>query len=496
MARKYSDRPSGRSNLQDVPELTSESESDSEMRYKLPHYATPPNDGNLPKKVGPGTPQRPIKIPDTAKAGTPDEPIWISDVDGTDTETDTSIAAVRGTRKSPPAKKVPPSNAFKAGDRPRSKSREGKSSTLRQNVVLSSEDEQPTKLSPPTARPKVPPIPASKDPRSLDVRSPSRVTQPTPSSPVASPKESPKRTAAGSATSETSSAAGSPPRAIRPKASTGSSAASIKDPRTLANVASATSEETPTTSNHLGKKSSNKKPKSKRVSNSSKTSNPFDVASLANEGDDPMLEKELEEIALNGRSGLISGNPGVFDVEKGNEETSSVFVPPALPLGEDEADRSWHTPIRTDKPKTTKRQRWFLFLSVIGFIIITTCLIFVLAGNKKVDDGEDFEANLTDRQKALNTIILRVTDSATLSNEKSPQSKARRWLLFRDRELSTAEEEPVIQRYALACFYFSTGGDTKWSDNNWLSEEECGATPWNGLDCNSDGEVKTLVLGT
>ena len=243
--------------------------------------------------------------------------------------------------------------------------------------------------------------------------------------------------------------------------------------------------------------SQNKSQKHKKLANKEMKTPLVDIKALSKE-EDPILEQELEEIALNWRVGAISGTPSGFDVEKGkgDEGNLSSFFPPASFLDEDEADRSWHNGISGLKPKTKKRQRWYLFLSVTGLLVITGCLIYVMSSNKNDRLVKETEPNLTNQQQTMHDLIVRVTDVSILKNPNAPQYHARRWLLFRDHD-SSSDEAKIIQRYVLACFYFATGGgNKKWKENNWMSGSECGENPWSGLSCTSDGVVRALVLGT
>jgi Leucine-rich repeat (LRR) protein len=69
--------------------------------------------------------------------------------------------------------------------------------------------------------------------------------------------------------------------------------------------------------------------------------------------------------------------------------------------------------------------------------------------------------------------ILSASSKDALSNPNSPQAKAMRWIesIPLHEDLS---EGRLIQRFALACIYFSTGGEN-WSENDsWLSDaDEC-----------------------
>ncbi len=441
--------------MNNIQELSYESDSDYDLSYTLPRYATPSREETANPKPHSGTPERPIKIPDTKSAGTPDEPIWISDVDGTDTETDVSNAAVRGTRKSRSAGpvNVPPSFAFQTHEKKsRSKSREKKNESIESPKVL-----EDMSASDPTSS--MAPVTTSKSPRMV----PTRSRSPT------------KKDISHIALNHTSSE--------ETPISTNTTNATIEK------KVKSKSRMKPLSWRSSSKVSPNKIEKEPSVLS-------IDIASLAEEGEDPTLEKELEEIALNGRSGLISGTPAAHDIEKGKKQSLSSFVPPMAPLDEDEADRSWHNTISDMKPKRTSRQRWYLILSIAGLIAISACLIYVMRGNKKEPEILVTEANLTEKQKTMQNILERITDRSILNNANTPQYKARHWLLFRDRDLASMEEERIVQRYVLACLYFSTSGDEKWNENNWLTGDECASTPWTGLKCNDEGEVTAIVLGT
>jgi len=231
-----------------------------------------------------------------------------------------------------------------------------------------------------------------------------------------------------------------------------------------------------------------------------KKSSTIDIKALAKEEEDPILEQELEEIALNWRAGAISGTPSAHDVENGNDIDMSIFSF----VDEDEADRSWHNSVSNLKPKTTRRQRMSLLLAVTGlFFGLTGCLIFVRMSNRPDRLVKEKEPTLTAKQQSIHDILARVTDSSILKNPNSPQYEARKWLLFSDETtLSSSgdDEATIIQRYVLACFYFATGGKDKWTDSSsshWMAGNECGGDePWSGLSCTSKGEIRAIVFGT
>jgi len=110
---------------------------------------------------------------------------------------------------------------------------------------------------------------------------------------------------------------------------------------------------------------------------------------------------------------------------------------------------------------------------------------------------------LSQKEEQIQSILLKITGDKTLLEPGTPQNKARNWLLFEDKMMKTApisSENGILQRYALACFFFATSGENRkssWENNDWLHGPECGGeryTPWNGINCNSDGDVRSLVF--
>lgn len=93
-------------------------------------------------------------------------------------------------------------------------------------------------------------------------------------------------------------------------------------------------------------------------------------------------------------------------------------------------------------------------------------------------------------------------------DQDSYQSKAATWVQGTT-ALGLYPSERILQRYALACFYFATNGvRTKWTDEvygfggvppwiddtGWLDyENEC---DWYGISCNHDGRVIGISLTT
>jgi hypothetical protein len=220
---------------------------------------------------------------------------------------------------------------------------------------------------------------------------------------------------------------------------------------------------------------------------------------------DPALEKELEEIALDSRSRMIGGTPSKagYDLEKGKaQQTPSPPIATAAQktFVEDEADKSGHGFLTaSSKPQTSYKKKLVLILVLLGLLGITGGLLYTLLTKENTSKdrvpSDDEDQALTNRQQAIHNILAQTTNPGVLSDPNTPQYDARRWLLFRDTDLIDVSEESVVQRYALACFYFATGGVGSWGENNWLDGYECEDEAWDGINCSPKGEVRAIAFG-
>jgi len=138
----------------------------------------------------------------------------------------------------------------------------------------------------------------------------------------------------------------------------------------------------------------------------------------------------------------------------------------------------------------------FVMLSVISLMLLIgiAALSFVVFGGS----GSSPLPILTARQEALHDIITVVSETKALADVTSSQYRAHQWLLYEDPlSLSPTNgipKERIIQRYALAVFYFATGGGLQsWSINNWMKGDEC-RDSWIGVGCTEDGVVRVLSL--
>ena len=88
-----------------------------------------------------------------------------------------------------------------------------------------------------------------------------------------------------------------------------------------------------------------------------------------------------------------------------------------------------------------------------------------------------------------------------LWNDSTPQGKAIRWLAEEDGlEVDPADSEVLVQRYALAVFFYATGGETWIHKAHFLSNMN--VCHWNELDLDDQAgshdsrNIKTTYVGT
>eukprot|EP00535_Pseudo-nitzschia_heimii_P004663 CAMPEP_0197179136 /NCGR_PEP_ID=MMETSP1423-20130617/4184_1 /TAXON_ID=476441 /ORGANISM="Pseudo-nitzschia heimii, Strain UNC1101" /LENGTH=820 /DNA_ID=CAMNT_0042629007 /DNA_START=257 /DNA_END=2719 /DNA_ORIENTATION=- len=235
--------------------------------------------------------------------------------------------------------------------------------------------------------------------------------------------------------------------------------------------------------------------------------------------EDPILERELEEITLDGqRSGLISGTPQklAYDIENGtskfwkkSKSKSKKETRKLLDKNDydDDKEKSWLKGTLTkDKDSNPPAMRHRSAYKMIALFLIIFSIIIISIGLARKRISREI---LTEKQQLIQSILTRVTGEKTLTEPGTGQYRARNWMLFDDKVTNKAsanpiDEEAIIQRFALACVYFATSGNdddesSTWesSNDNWLKGPECGDDrhkPWFGIGCNEEGHVRALVL--
>ncbi|GAX10519.1 hypothetical protein FisN_21Lh225 [Fistulifera solaris] len=179
-----------------------------------------------------------------------------------------------------------------------------------------------------------------------------------------------------------------------------------------------------------------------------------------------------------------------YDLEKGSE------YPPAPPksLWQQRSDevmpvQSQHRrDSGTSKPPRKVSAVWIIMgvttILVIGAVVAVAIAVF---GGDNSNESKQVPVVLTQRQERLKEIVTTVSGATIIEDQSTPQGKATNWLLFDDQLWlipgQGTSDERVIQRYALAVFFFATGESAALREGGWLSGDECAAKPWTGLNC-------------
>ncbi len=134
---------------------------------------------------------------------------------------------------------------------------------------------------------------------------------------------------------------------------------------------------------------------------------------------------------------------------------------------------------------------------VIGAVVAVAIAVF---GGDNSSEIEQVPIVLTQRQQRLKEIVTTVSGAAIIEDQSTPQGKATNWLLFDDQLWlipgQGTSDERVIQRYALAVFFFATGESAALREGGWLSGEECAEKSWSGLKCYPNEHLlRSLAIG-
>jgi hypothetical protein len=163
--------------------------------------------------------------------------------------------------------------------------------------------------------------------------------------------------------------------------------------------------------------------------------------------------------------------------------------------------------IESDAPKEFKPtpwycSRWIKALAAVMIIAGIAVGIAIPLSSSNDDDSDLFTDEQVDtRKEQLLGILTPVSTESQLLNETSPQYAALIWMASQDlmspieNEARTPREtELLIQRYALAVFYYSMMGDNWFASDGWLDgqREEC---TWEYLDCVNE-DVVSINTGT
>jgi len=141
--------------------------------------------------------------------------------------------------------------------------------------------------------------------------------------------------------------------------------------------------------------------------------------------------------------------------------------------------------------------RWFrllvAFLLLVG--VATAIAIPLTYSSNKSSEKSFSEEEVAFRKVQMQFLLEGVSDPSILSDKASPQHMACNWMATQDilspldnGLLSSGIKGLILQRYALAVFYYSTAGDDWFSAEGWLDgqQEEC---LWEFIECVNEDVV-------
>lgn len=164
---------------------------------------------------------------------------------------------------------------------------------------------------------------------------------------------------------------------------------------------------------------------------------------------------------------------------------------------------SAETPEDGNKKSLCPCSTWFKLLVaffLLAGIAVAIAVPLTLLNNDDSSSGTFSQEVIAARKEQLLAILEGVSDPAALSDESSPQYAAVEWMSSEDAMsplsngiLSSGIVELILQRYALAVFYYSTTGDGWFSADGWLDgqKEECS---WQFIAC-VDEDVVSIDTG-
>ena len=179
------------------------------------------------------------------------------------------------------------------------------------------------------------------------------------------------------------------------------------------------------------------------------------------------------------REGNLPSNPADTSLAVANP--ISLDLPSAEQIHDSEVKATTADRRRTRKATMIGFLVFGLAVVLIGCPLLVT---FLLLGNNAKDGGGDRGKNETfsptqsptlSLEEHILTLLPNYTLDAMRDGPESPQSLAYEWMV-EDPALSTYLDWRILQRFALATFYFATGGKKYWyNSTNWLDygHHEC-----------------------
>lgn len=145
----------------------------------------------------------------------------------------------------------------------------------------------------------------------------------------------------------------------------------------------------------------------------------------------------------------------------------------------------------------SRRKKYLIAAGILALVLVIVIPVAIVL-DRNAQENAAIAALRTFVADALKTVDV---DSSGLSDSSTYQGKAFNWLYFENPNLSSMDRTQVLQRYALAAFYYSTyqvataytPNPPIWASNSrWLSTDR--ACEWAGIQCNTRERVDGISL--
>jgi hypothetical protein len=221
---------------------------------------------------------------------------------------------------------------------------------------------------------------------------------------------------------------------------------------------------------------------------------------------------------LNSEPGDGGSNPSFrIERERRTEITvDSEVVLPATLVGDDEAESSWSeakqfdiscipkaTEIDSSKLSSSSLLRRRAMMAVLVLTVVVLVVMVVSLMNRRDSNQPDRNYQTVSFAEFRDSFLLADSLQRATEDPHSPQAQALAWMEDDTQDVSVLAWR-MSQRYALAVFYYSLGGDSWVNHSDWLSAiDECSwhsalqeTTHTHGHEsvCDNDGQYVSLVL--
>lgn len=145
----------------------------------------------------------------------------------------------------------------------------------------------------------------------------------------------------------------------------------------------------------------------------------------------------------------------------------------------------------------SRRKKYLIAAGILALVLVIVIPV-AIAVDRNAQENAAIAALRTYVADALKIINV---DSSGLADSSTYQGKAFNWLYFENPNLNSMDRTQLLQRYALAAFYYSTyqvataytPNPPIWGSNSrWLSTDR--ACEWAGIQCNTRERVNGIVL--